>query len=266
MVFSMLVGLWLAQAPGCTKDTDCKGDRICEAGSCRAPSAPVASEPLLAPPPAPPPTPPEAPADYPRVVRRDGLVCVQSLDAGGAVTESCRKDAPPPRVRPLPARATARDAEDPGPTVTAAPEPGSRFVSDVLVHGGLLGLMAGGSSAALPQLGGSIALGARFRAGVGVAGLGTLSVGFAPGFGAVIGSLVPALRVGDRSHVLLGLGPAVIGFSSVVGGGAGLAGALQVAGVFAVARAFALTLHAAMYVDASGVAFTLGAGFGFGAF
>lgn len=37
MVLSMLViGLW-AQAPGCTKATDCKGERICEAGVCVEP-------------------------------------------------------------------------------------------------------------------------------------------------------------------------------------------------------------------------------------
>ena len=42
-----------AHAQGCTKDVDCKGTRVCEAGRCVEPPPPPAAEP--APPPAPPP-------------------------------------------------------------------------------------------------------------------------------------------------------------------------------------------------------------------
>lgn len=50
---AILLLLAFAQS-GCTKDTDCKGDRICEAGRCVSPQAPAptpAPEPLSLPPP-----------------------------------------------------------------------------------------------------------------------------------------------------------------------------------------------------------------------
>jgi hypothetical protein len=108
-------------AAGCSKDTDCKGDRICEKAVCVSPSSTDAGEWALPSPrftgaraPAPPPAPPivEAPPPppttgrpplrpkaitaeertYPRVVRRPGQVCVQSLTEKGALQESCRPE------------------------------------------------------------------------------------------------------------------------------------------------------------------------------
>jgi hypothetical protein len=110
---------------GCSKDTDCKGDRICEKSACVSPKAtPDAGEWALpasrfqgqtvsaipAPPPPPlieaPPSAPPAAArgplrpkgvtteerTFPRVVRRPGQVCVQSLSDRGALQESCRPE------------------------------------------------------------------------------------------------------------------------------------------------------------------------------
>lgn len=275
MVLSMMVVALWAQTPGCAKDTDCKGERICEAGVCVAPAAVQPSahpEPSVHPErsrgtPPPPPPPAEA-SSYPRVVRREGAVCVQTLEADGRVTESCRAEEPAPssRVRTAPAHASTYAAE-PEPPPAKVVESSSRFVASVLLHGGLLAGAAGGSTVTLPQLGGSLALGARFRSGVGVGGLFNLSVGVAPGFAMFFASLTPALRFGDRSHFLLGFGPTVIAYSVAGGGGgSGLAASLLAAGVFAVGEAFALNLHSALHVDASGVVFTLGAGIGFGAF
>jgi hypothetical protein len=54
-----LTALFTGEAAAqCTKDTDCKGDRICQDGSCVA----VAPAPAPVPPPAPPPAPPPVPA------------------------------------------------------------------------------------------------------------------------------------------------------------------------------------------------------------
>lgn len=104
------------QARGCEKDTDCKGERICEAGRCVnppqgvAPWSPDAGAAILEPQPTPPPlavepwppdagegasappttAPPEA-ASYPRVVRKDGSVCVQTVGENGVVVEECRR-------------------------------------------------------------------------------------------------------------------------------------------------------------------------------
>lgn len=43
MIFSLLVLAAPAHAGGCSKDTDCKGDRICESGDCVAPPASAAA-------------------------------------------------------------------------------------------------------------------------------------------------------------------------------------------------------------------------------
>lgn len=119
-MLSLTVSLILA---GCSKDTDCKGERICENAVCVSPRggvdagewalpagarlktaspAPPPAPPLVAaPPPAPPLAgrPPLRPKGvtaeervFPRVVRKPGQVCVQSLDEKGSLQESCRPE------------------------------------------------------------------------------------------------------------------------------------------------------------------------------
>lgn len=111
-------------AAGCSKDTDCKGDRICEKAVCVSPKVsadggdwalpasrfPQQTAPVLTPPPAPPlvEAPPSPPTSvrpplrpkaitaeertFPRVVRKPGQVCVQSLSDKGALEERCRPE------------------------------------------------------------------------------------------------------------------------------------------------------------------------------
>ncbi len=259
MVLSVLVSLWVAQA-GCSNDTDCKGERICEEGRCVAP--PVAA--TSTPPPAPPPTPPRAPLatdsasptppdeSYPRVVRRAGEVCVQTRGDDGRLEESCRAD------QPVHSRKATLTADPP-------PEPAARFVTDVLFHGGAQILTASGSSVVMPQVAGQLSLGARFRSGVGVVGL--VNVGLVPlsYFTSVIASFAPGLRLGDRSHFTLAAGPSVFAYTSRLGSGAGAVGSVFAQGVFNVAGSFVLGLFSSVHFDASGVMFNLGAGLGFGA-
>jgi len=260
MVLSLLLSVWVAQTSGCTKDTDCKGERICEAGVCVAPQQSAA-------PPPPPPTPPtvENAASYPRVVRRDGLTCVQSLDDAGRVQEACRReDTSYGRPRPL-AAGGARQAEveeTPRARQPQVTEPGARFVLDALLQGGLTILTAPGILGALPQVSGTVALGARFRAGIGVQGLVNLSGSFRSGFSAIAFTVAPALRFGNQSHFTLALGPSVLGSSG--SSGTGIVGSLIAQSVFAVGDSFVLAIQAALHADASGVLFMLGAGFGFG--
>ncbi|MFO0598699.1 MAG: hypothetical protein U0228_25560 [Myxococcaceae bacterium] len=252
----------LAQAPGCSKDTDCKGDRICEAGVCVSPSG-VSPAPVVEAPPPPAQAPALDPSEFPKVSRHDGLVCVQTLGPDGRVVESCRaEDAPRPKPLPAASAAPERVARTEPP---AAPVRTGRFVSDLQLHGGLLVGVAGGTSAALPTVGTTFDLGGRFASGVGLAGFGRLELGIG-GTGAIlIGTFGPALRLGDRTHVLFAGGPSVISYFVGRTSGAGLAGSFLVSSVFAVAGAFALSIHSALHVDASGVVFTFGAGLGFGA-
>lgn len=112
----------LLLAAGCSKDTDCKGDRICEKAVCVPPRAsaaaadagewalpassrlttPTPPAPPLVEAPLPPPSAPRPPLrpkavtaaerTFPRVVRKPGQVCVQSLDDKGVLHESCRPE------------------------------------------------------------------------------------------------------------------------------------------------------------------------------
>ncbi len=277
MGFSVVVGVLMAQvAGGCTKDTDCKGERICEAGVCVSAPAPASSllEPAPLPPPSRPPLvpppPPGPPADaeaYPRVVRRDGQVCVQSIAPSGLVEESCRRESA--RARPLVSEGSMEPSRPDGyenqGAVPAAPT--GRFVIDALFQGGLTVVSSTGL-AVLPQLGGLLAVGGRFRSGVGLVGLANVNVSFQPGLSLVAATLAPGLRFGDRSHFLLALGPTftLLTVPTVFGSATGLVGTLLAQGVFSLGSSFALSLQSGLSFSTGGVIFTLGAGFGFGAF
>jgi hypothetical protein len=89
----------LAARAQCTKDTDCKGDRICEAGRCvspaHSPAAATRAQPPAPPPIAPPPPPPPAPAapagPVAPAVRRPANAsppCASDADCSGFTT--CR--------------------------------------------------------------------------------------------------------------------------------------------------------------------------------
>lgn len=275
MVLAIVLQAWLAQA-GCTKDTDCKGDRICEAGVCvspKAPPAPPGEVSTLPPPPPPPPaaappsraplatTPgaPPAPEPGPRVVRRDGLICVQAPGADGRLEESCRQENAEPVERPAQrrGRSVAPPAED---------EPRGRFVMDVLLQSGALVLAAGGNTVGTWQLNGTLDVGGRLRSGIGFAGFASvLGTGNARG-GIILATVGPALRLGDRSHFLLGTGATYLSAASTTGSVSGLAWSILAQGVFAIAGAFGLSLGGQLSFDASGVVFALSAGLAFGAF
>lgn len=311
MVLAIVLQAWLAQA-GCTKDTDCKGDRICEAGVCvspkpppprssspgRGPLAPAATQDGFSstpPPPPPPPAPessrtPLAPAapqpefsppppppattsgrtplastpssdEWPRVVRRDGLVCVQAPGADGRIEESCRQEQAERVVMPASrrGRSTARQED-------AADEPRARFVMDFLLQSGVLVLSSGGNTLATWQLNGLLDLGVRSRLGAGFVGFASV-LGTGNSFGgAIAATFGPALRLGDQSHFLLGAGGTYLAVSSTVGSVSGLAFGILAQGVFQLTGAFGLSLGGQFMFDASGLLFTLSAGLAFGAF
>ncbi|MDP1823191.1 MAG: hypothetical protein Q8L48_08120 [Archangium sp.] len=245
MVLSVLVAGVLAQASGgCVKDTDCKGDRICEAGVCVSPG----------PPPAPP------PESFPRVVHLEGQVCVQSLDAQGQVQQSCRAEDAPAR-RPLPSAADAAwEAPPPAPPPEKAR---SRFSADVAAHGGAMVLVAGSASFALPQVTAYVAFGSRRPSGAGFVAVTNATLGF-NSFGAIFTlNVAPGLRLGAASHVVLSLGPSLLtgGFGGETF--TGLAGAAIVQGVISLAGGLVLTTQAGLHFDLSGAMFTAGIGLGF---
>lgn len=198
----------------------------------------------LSPPPPPPPTIPEG-VDFPRVIRTPGRVCIESLDAAGALKRDCRLDEPVAPAKP------------------AQKEPPSRLVGSVNVLGGLLLIEALAGEFAF-----SADVGVRFRNGVGVVGL--IHGGIAPlprrrGSTAELVlhryALGAGLRLGDTSHVVLGVAPSVQVLSmgtSVLGAGV----TILVRASLVLARYFALLLLPTLTADAGGMIASICAGVG----
>lgn len=225
MMLSVLVAAVMAQ--GCVKDTDCKGERVCEAGACVEP----------------------APAErFPRTVHIAGQICLQSLDAEGQVQQSCREEGAPVEAPPPP----------PPPE-----KPRSRLSADGMVAGGAMVLVADGQSFVLPQLTLYGAFGSRRPSGAGFVLVTNASVGLSPYGAMFVLGLAPGLRLGETSHVVLSLGPTLL--AGGFGGDtfAALAGSALLQGVINLFDGFVLTPQAGLHFDLSGVIITLGLGVGF---
>jgi hypothetical protein len=196
----------------------------------------------------PPPPPPEVIPEgvtFPRVLRMPGKVCVESLEPTGAVKSECRVEG----------SGTASPMKAPVPT-----EPASRLVWSLNVLGGTL--LTGFT---LPELSFSADVGVRFRSGVGVVGF--LHSGFAraaprPGLPETVlhrYSAGGALRLGDRTHVLLGLGPGLM----VVYGLPSPALTVIARISFVLVRYFAISLMPTITVGSSGAVASISLGLGF---
>ncbi len=225
MMLSVMVAGVMAQ--GCVKDSECKGDRVCEAGACVAP----------------------APAErFPRTVRIAGQICLQSLDVEGQVQQSCREEGAPVEVPP---------------PLPPPQKPRSRLSADGLVAGGVMVLVADGESFVLPQLTLSGAFGSRRPSGAGFVLVTNASVGLSPYGAMFVLGIAPGLRLGETSHVVLSLGPTLL--AGGFGGDtfAGLAGSALLQGVISLFDGFVLTPQAGLHFDLSGVIITLGVGVGF---
>lgn len=271
MVVSILISALLAQS-GCTKDTDCKGERVCEEGRCVNPT-PTAPPP---PAPTPPPMTSSAPAnEYPKVVHRDGLVCVQTLKDNGQLEEACR---PETARTPLNSGATSTPSEPPEYELPAtptrarrrarfqqdepAPPPRSRFVADFGALGGVAIGFVGSATLALPQFNAHVELGGRLTPNVGLGAVIDEKLAF-NGFGAIsITSLCLGLRLGDASHTTLAAGfgglYGVTGASTV----GGIVGTVLVHSTFIVSGGFGIHFQGGLSFDASGAFLSFGLGLG----
>lgn len=269
----LLVMSALAAAPGCTKDTDCKGERICEAGKCVEPPSravapvPVAdagvafSEPPLPPPP-PPPAPPLAPnpADYPKVTRLNGMTCVETLEGDGTVKKDCRAEGAAYTGAP-------RNEEDGMPVGVAATKRGdtteepSSVVADFAVLG-TLGILAARAVGIAGGFGLHLSVGGRLTDFVALGGMldGQMLLG---GGVLLVTTLAPALRLGNAGHATLGLGPSLLFISAPgLGSGVGFAGTFVVHGGIPLAGGFGLHPRFGLTFGMGAVIFTLSFGFG----
>lgn len=275
LVAAVLVGLVSAQV-GCTKDTDCKGDRVCEAGRCVNPvqASPPVAEPAPSPPPPPPPAaPPVDASEYPKVVRHDGKVCVQSLGADGNVTESCRTDDGARRplgnegmvstpsswdepVAPKRIRRAKKQEPDDAPVKTRG------FAADFAALGGILAFFGAGGSVALPEVNLHVALGGRLSPGFGLSGIIDTKFFFGSGGWGAVMTFGPGLRLGGETHVTIAATGGFVYGSTRQGSVFGSVGALIAHLVIPFPSGFGLHLQPALSFDASGVLLSLGGGFG----
>lgn len=269
-LWMVVAGLVSAVTVGCTKDTDCKGERICEAGQCVNPPAPAAAESpaAVSEPPSVPQPPPEAPnpADYPKVVRKNGVTCIQSLGDDGVVREDCRVEGK-----------SYSGTRHPMDAAHASTQPSSSFPlrvereaapqrASVTVDFGVLGVMsiaaAGGSSGVLPGVGLHLSAQGRLGELVALGGAFNTMLHFGPGGFVGAFTLAPALRLGDQGHGTLSLGPSLLLASTYLGTAAGLAGSFIIHGVVPLSEGFGLHLQLGVTFGAGAALITLGSGFG----
>lgn len=265
MIVSALVWVVASQV-GCTKDTDCKGERVCEAGRCVNPSVAIPVPPPMPSVDAgvevtPPPLPKRPVADeYPKVVRKNGEVCVQSLTEEGVVREECRREE---RVRVRSPRMSAVESEPEVPRRREEPAPQrSTFVADFGATGQFGLLMGSGLSIGLPGLGLHGALGGRVTDAVGIFAVLDAGLFFAGSASVVAATLAPGLRLGEGGHATVAFGPSLFVLSSPRGGATTVAGTALLRGVFLVSGGLGIHTQVALTFDATGLMIHLGVGLG----
>lgn len=222
----LLMALVLAQSDlGCTKDTDCKGERICEAGVCVNPVAPVV--PVSAPPP-----PPriESSDGWPKIIRRDGQICMQSLDDAGRVIEACRADEPRPRASASDSDESWAQRVERARSERPTEPKRSTFVADLGVTFGIAVAIAG-AAVGLPTIAAHGALGGRTSDSLGVMVVLDAALSFNSAVSIVTATLGPGLRIGDAGHVTVALGPTLFNFTGQFTKGNSLAATMLVRGV-----------------------------------
>lgn len=290
-MLGMLLVSSLAGA-GCEKDTDCKGDRVCESGKCVAPAvppplpvaAPVDSPPPIVP--APPSMPP--PEQNTRRVPLGGTAPTPQTRAVDRASEPQPSSvAPGPERVPLPSVAPpnaerceepldadgrlkpeCRVVSEPSPVKTRRSRKNSNAVEEEPVARavGLIGIMYGamfGGGAAVPAFAFTGSAGVRFRSGVGIVGVAHGRIVVGPGGSIQLYGLGPGVRFGNRTQLTLALTGtfAAINVANVQAAGGGLLSVLaQVAVV--IGDHFTLLAQPTIDFDASGVIGSLTGGLG----
>lgn len=295
MIASALV--LLVAAAGCSKDTDCKGARVCEAGRCVNPPPAFASPPVVQPAPAAPPPTEQAPAmtpedpysdpfnqpqstqpegtappvpapgaqQYPRTIYEKGYICREFLDTAGAVRRECergRRAAKEERREAKERRRERREAER--EERREKDGPGAHFVGNLVGHGGLFVAVTPSVAVASGVFGASGSAGVMFRSGIGI--VGVVNVQLSPnGFGlAQFYSVGPAIRFGEKSHILIGVAPTlgVVPATTASPAAVGLLGSVFAQGALVLLERLTLMVQPMLSADRGGFIFTLTGGVG----
>ncbi|MGV3620555.1 MAG: hypothetical protein ACO1OB_07045 [Archangium sp.] len=291
----------LVASAGCSKDTDCKGARVCEAGRCVNPPSPAAAPPVVvqpaptAPPPTeqapamvpedpyadpfnapqntqpdgtPPPVPAPGTQQYPRTIYEKGYICREFLDAAGAVRRECERDRRAAKEEKREARERRRERRE------AAREerreereregPSTRFVGNIAGHGGLLTAVTPSFLSASGVFGASGSAGILFRSGIGI--VAVANVQLSPNaFGlSQFYSVGPAVRFGEKSHILVGIAPTigVVPATTTTPPAVGLLGSVFAQTALVLLERLTLMVQPMLSVDRGGFIFTLTGGVG----
>lgn len=193
------------------------------------------------------------PEGYPRVVREGGQTCVQALDEQGTVEQTCRPDG-----GSYPRSSVTFPPPPPRPTRDLSP-----MVADFGVIATLGGTMAD-EHTSIPGFGLHGALGGRLTEQLALEGLADAEFTFHPeGFRLGV-TVAPGVRFGRGSHFVVALGPSVIVYNDTPLRSVSVGGTLMLRQVIALGATsrVALHLHAGLTLDASGMMFAFGLGFG----
>jgi hypothetical protein len=203
--------------------------------------------------------------EYPKVVRKNGLTCVQSLGEDGVVREDCRNEAAEYsgtlRAVDLNDSSPPPSSSFPPPRV-AEPEPQRSSVTADFAVFDSLGIVVPGSAGITNGFGGHLSVAGRVSDGVALGGLLDGQFWFPPGGFVLLATLAPALRLGDVGHATVGLGPSILYLSSYLVSGAVLRGTLVLQGGVPLAGAFGVYPRLSFSFGSGAVILALGFGFG----
>jgi hypothetical protein len=267
MITATLIALVLAA--GCTKDTDCKGERICEEGRCVYPPAPSSNTSQQEVPPTPAVTPVAPDSGAAPTESRSPLGGDEQQDREAPLpppawcpegmvhtSDGCvEKIAPyvPPRWR---RRGATSESED--------RKPG--FVGDLAFMGSLNIITGAAGAVTLPGISLLGQLGGKVSPTFGLTGLATASFIFGPGGSVSVVGFGPGLRFGDEGHFTLSPGYSLVTINTSLGSITGGAFCLNGFGAVPLSGHFALTFLSSLLIDPTGVLLQFGIGLGGSAF
>lgn len=212
-----------------------------------------------------PPVPSPGAQQYPRTIYEKGYVCREFLDTTGAVRRECQRDRRAAKEEKREAKQLRRERREAERAQRRDREgPAVHFVGNLVGHGGLLVAVTPNIATASGVFGASGSAGVMFRSGIGI--VGVVNVQLSPnGFGlAQFYSLGPAIRFGEKSHVLIGVAPTVGVIPATTSSPpiAGLLGSVFVQGALVLLERLTLMVQPMLSADRGGFIFTLTGGIG----
>ena len=212
-----------------------------------------------------PPVPSPGAQQYPRTIYEKGYVCREFVDTAGAVRRECERDRRAAREERREAKERRRERREAEREERREREgPPVHFVGNLVGHGGLFTAVTPGFASVSGVFGASGSAGILFRSGIGL--VAVANVQLSPnGFGlAQFYSLGPAIRFGEKSHILVGVAPTigVVPATTANPPAVGLLGSVFAQGALVLLDRLTLMVQPMLSADRGGFIFTLTGGVG----